>query len=399
MMSLHKKDYFHNLAQTSSSPLAFEVYSAEGIYLFDHSKKPYIDLIAGISVSSTGHRHPKVVAAIQEQLNRHLHVMVFGEFMQEPQIKLASKLAEILPRQLNTTYFVNSGSEAVEGALKLAKRFTGRHEIIAFKNAYHGSTHGALSVTGSESLKIRYRPLLPSIKHLSYNELSDLEQINRKTACVIIEPVQGEAGVIPADKEFLAALKEKCSKTGSLLIFDEIQTGMGRTGSMFAFEKYGVIPDILLLAKAFGGGLPLGAFIAPVEIMQCLSHDPALGHITTFGGHPLSCAAALANIEVILEEGLVKEVEEKAKKVFTGLKDLPLIKAIRHSGLLMALQFENEQINHDVIQRCLQKGLITDWFLFKPDALRIAPPLTITETEINSVISIIEEAVLEAGTK
>jgi acetylornithine/succinyldiaminopimelate/putrescine aminotransferase len=399
MMSLHKKDHFHNLAQTSSSPLAFEVYSAEGIYLFDHSKKPYIDLIAGISVSSTGHRHPKVVAAIQKQLERHLHVMVFGEFMQEPQIKLASKLAEILPRQLNTTYFVNSGSEAVEGALKLAKRFTGRHEIIAFKNAYHGSTHGALSVTGNESLKIRYRPLLPSIKHLSYNKLSDLEQIKRKTACVIIEPVQGEAGVVPADKEFLAALREKCSQTGSLLIFDEIQTGMGRTGSMFAFEKYSVIPDILLLAKAFGGGLPLGAFIATEEIMQCLSHDPALGHITTFGGHPLSCAAALANIEVILEEGLVKEVEEKAKKVFTGLKDLPLIKAIRHSGLLMALQFENEQINHDVIQRCLQKGLITDWFLFKPDALRIAPPLTITETEINSVISIIEEAVLEAGTK
>jgi acetylornithine/succinyldiaminopimelate/putrescine aminotransferase len=399
MMSLHKKDHFHNLAQTSSSPLAFEVYSAEGIYLFDHSKKPYIDLIAGISVSSTGHRHPKVVAAIQKQLERHLHVMVFGEFMQEPQIKLASKLAEILPRQLNTTYFVNSGSEAVEGALKLAKRFTGRHEIIAFKNAYHGSTHGALSVTGNESLKIRYRPLLPFIKHLSYNKLIDLEQINRKTACVIIEPVQGEAGVVPADKEFLAALREKCSQTGSLLIFDEIQTGMGRTGSMFAFEKYSVIPDILLLAKAFGGGLPLGAFIATEEIMQCLSHDPALGHITTFGGHPLSCAAALANIEVILEEGLVKEVEEKAKKVFTGLKDLPLIKAIRHSGLLMALQFENEQINHDVIQRCLQKGLITDWFLFKPDALRIAPPLTITETEINSVISIIEEAVLEAGTK
>lgn len=399
MMSLNKKDHFHNLAQTSSSPLAFEVYSAEGIYLFDHSKKPYIDLIAGISVSSTGHRHPKVVAAIQKQLERHLHVMVFGEFMQEPQIKLASKLAEILPRQLNTTYFVNSGSEAVEGALKLAKRFTGRHEIIAFKNAYHGSTHGALSVTGNESLKIRYRPLLPFIKHLSYNKLIDLEQINRKTACVIIEPVQGEAGVIPADKEFLAALREKCSQTGTLLIFDEIQTGMGRTGSMFAFEKYSVIPDILLLAKAFGGGLPLGAFIATEEIMKCLSHDPALGHITTFGGHPLSCAAALANIEVILEEGLVKEVEQKAKKVFTGLKGLPLIKAIRHSGLLMALQFENEQINHDVIQRCLQKGLITDWFLFKPDALRIAPPLTITETEINSVISIIEEAVLEAGTK
>lgn len=398
-MSLQRKNFYRYLAQTSPTPLALEIQSAEGLYIIDTSGKRYIDLISGISVSSTGHRHPEVLAAIRKQLERHLHIMVYGEFIQEPQVKLATLLVELLPPSLTTTYFVNSGSEAVEGALKLAKRYTGRHEIIAFKNAYHGSTHGALSVTGDENLKIRYRPLLPSVKHLEFNNTDELECITSQTACVIIEPVQGEAGIFPAHPEFLKALRQKCSNTGSLLIFDEIQTGLGRTGSMFAFEKYGVIPDILLLAKAFGGGLPLGAFIASGEIMDCLSNNPVLGHISTFGGHPLSCAAALANLEVIIREKLVNNVEEKAGILMNGLKDLDAIKEIRSAGLMMALQFENEFINQEVIQSCLKRGLITDWFLFKADALRITPPLTISEEEIGTALGIIREALLEIGQK
>lgn len=398
-MSQQRKNFYRYLAQTSPVPLALEIQSAEGVYIIDTSGKRYIDLISGISVSSTGHRHPEVLAAISKQLERYLHIMVYGEFIQEPQVKLATMLAELLPPSLNTTYFVNSGSEAVEGALKLAKRFTGRHGIVAFKNAYHGSTHGALSVTGDENLKMRYRPLLPSVKHLEFNNTDELKFITSETACVIIEPVQGEAGIFPAHPEFLKALRQKCSDTGSLLIFDEIQTGLGRTGSMFAFEKYGVSPDILLLAKAFGGGLPLGAFIASGEIMDCLSHNPVLGHISTFGGHPLSCAAALANLQVIIREKLVDNVEEKAGIFINNLKDLDAIKDIRSAGLMMALQFENEFINQEVIQSCLKRGLITDWFLFKANALRIAPPLTISEEEIGTALGIIREAVLEIGQK
>jgi acetylornithine/succinyldiaminopimelate/putrescine aminotransferase len=399
VMSLQRKNFYRYLAQTSPAPLALEIQSAEGVYIIDTRGKHYIDLISGISVSSTGHRHPEVLAAISKQLERHLHIMVYGEFIQEPQVKLATLIAELLPPSLNTTYFVNSGSEAVEGALKLAKRYTGRHEIIAFKKAYHGSTHGALSVTEDESLKMRYRPLLPSVKHLEFNNTDELEYITSQTACVIIEPVQGEAGIFPAHPEFLKALRQKCCDTGSLLIFDEIQTGMGRTGSMFAFEKYGLNPDILLLAKAFGGGLPLGAFIASGEIMECLSHDPVLGHISTFGGHPLSCAAALANLQVIIREKLVDNVEEKAGIFINGLKDLEAIKEIRNAGLMMALQFEDEKFNHRIIGSCLQKGLITDWFLFKADALRIAPPLTISKEEIGKALGIIREAILEIGKK
>lgn len=394
-MSLYKNHFFRHLAQTSPAPLALEITSAEGLYLYDSSGKRYLDLISGISVSSTGHRHPRVVQAIQNQLQKHLHVMVFGEFIQEPQVMLAARLAGLLPPSLSTTYFVNSGSEAVEGALKLAKRYTGRQEIIAFKNAYHGSTHGALSVTGNDALKKSYGPLLPGVKHLRFNHPDDLDQITSQSACVIIEPVQGEAGVIPAKPEFMNLLRKKCCETGALLIFDEIQTGMGRTGSLFAFEKYRVIPDILLLAKAFGGGLPLGAFISSQEIMHCLTYEPALGHISTFGGHPLSCAAALANLEIIIEENLASQAEEKANLIVNGLKGLPAISEIRHAGLMMALQFENEKVNHRVIENCLSNGLITDWFLFKADALRIAPPLTITPDEIEIATGIIRKVVLK----
>ncbi|MBE0663862.1 MAG: aspartate aminotransferase family protein [Bacteroidales bacterium] len=396
-MLTNKNSFYQHLAQTSPEPLALEIKCAEGCYLYDTNGKRFMDLISGISVSSTGHRHPEVIKAIKAQLDKHLHVMVFGELIQEPQVKLAARLAELLPSSLDTAYFVNSGSEAVEGALKLAKRCTGRHEIIAFKNAYHGSTHGALSVTGSEDLKQRFRPLLPSIKHLEFNNFNDLSLITKQTACVIIEPVQGEAGIVPATQEYLISLREKCDETGSLLIFDEIQTGMGRTGSMFAFEGYGVTPDIILLAKAFGGGLPLGAFIASAEIMQCLSHDPVLGHITTFGGHPLSCAAALANLNVIIKENLISDVKAKADLFIEGLKDIETVKEIRHAGLLIAVQFENETINQQVIKRCLEKGLITDWFLFRPDALRIAPPLTISHKEIDSAVKILREAIREVA--
>lgn len=398
-MSRLLEDFCRHIAQTSPSPLALEIQSAEGIYLYDSNGKRYIDMISGISVSSTGHRHPQVISAIKDQLEKYLHLMVYGEYVQAPQVQLASQLAEFLPSSLNTTYFVNSGSEAVEGAMKLAKRFTGRHEIIAFKNAYHGSSNGALSVTGDENLKMRFRPLLPSVKHLEFNNISELEQISDQTACVIIEPVQGEAGIVPATHDFLKALRDHCNRAQSLLIFDEIQTGLGRTGHLFAFQKYGIVPDILLLAKAFGGGLPLGAFIASGEIMNCLSHNPVLGHISTFGGHPLSCAAALANLRVIISEKLVDHVEEKAGIFINGLKNLNLIKEIRNAGFMIALEFRDEETNQKVISKCLEKGLITDWFLFKANALRIAPPLTISKEEITTALEIIRDAILEIDLK
>lgn len=396
-MQALKEKFYRHLAQTSPAPLAMEVHSAEGSYLIDGNGKRYLDFISGISVSSTGHRHPEVVAAIRKQLDRHLHVMVYGEFIQESQVLLADRLAHLLPPALSTVYLVNSGSEAVEGALKLAKRYTGRHEIIAFRNAYHGSTHGALSVSGNTTLKMRYMPLLPEVKHLDFNNIAQLNKITTKTACTIVEPVQGEAGIVPATHEFLKLLRKRCTETGSLLIFDEIQTGLGRTGSLFAFMKYDVTPDMLLLAKAFGGGLPLGAFISSSEIMQCLGVDPPLGHITTFGGHPLSCAASLANLEIIVREKLWQHVEPKAEQVIKGLVDLHEIREMRHSGLMMAVQFESEEFNQAVIKKCFDKGLITDWFLYSPGALRIAPPLIITYDEISSAVAIIREAIKEVS--
>jgi acetylornithine/N-succinyldiaminopimelate aminotransferase len=389
-----KNIFFKHLAQTSPKPLALDIISAAGIYMTDRCGKKYMDLISGISVSSLGHSHPAIIAAIRNQLDRHLHLMVYGEFIQQSQLELVERLTSLLPAFLNTAYLVNSGSEAVEGALKLAKRYTGRSGIVAFKNAYHGSTHGALSVTGSPELQMRYRPLLPGITHLDFNNIAQLELISHKTACVIIEPVQGEAGIIPADKDFLKALREKCTQAGALLIFDEIQTGMGRTGKMFAFENYEVVPDILLLAKAFGGGLPLGAFISSSEIMHCLTHDPVLGHISTFGGHPLSCAAALAAIEIIISEKLTETVEDKAAIIIHELAALPQVVEIRHLGLMMAVQFKDEEFNKKVIEKCLGKGLITDWFLFRDDALRIAPPLVTTMNEAKEAATLIREAIL-----
>lgn len=379
-------------AQTSPSPIGIEVEKAEGIYIYDSSGKKYIDFISGISVSNSGHRHPKVLKAIQQQMDKYLHVMVYGEYIQDPQVQLAQKLASLLPHELSVSYFVNSGSEAVEGALKLAKRYTGRGEIIAYRNAYHGSSHGSLSVMGNESMQTAFRPLLPQIKHIGINAFSDLEQITEATACVIIEPVQGEAGVIAAEKEYLAALRSRCTETGALLIFDEIQTGFGRTGTLFAFQNYGIIPDILVVAKGMGGGLPVGAFISSKEIMSTLAYNPVLGHITTFGGNALCCAAALGNLEAILEENLISGVEKKSRMIVESLRGLQKVNAIRAAGLLMAVELESYEVVQQVINKCLENGLITDWFLFNDKSLRIAPPLIITEDEIHRSCDILQDA-------
>jgi len=384
--------FLTNLAQTSDSPLALEIVKAEGVYLFDASGKKYIDLISGISVSNTGHRHPAVVKAIKDQADKYLHLMVYGEYIQSPQVKLAGALAKLLPEQLNNCYFVNSGSEAVEGALKLAKRYTARRKIVAFNHAYHGSTHGALSVIGDKSYQFPFEPLLPEIDHIDFNSIDDLKIITSETACVIIEPVQGEAGIIAGNQQFLTALRKRCDEKGALLIFDEIQTGMGRTGTMFAFEKYKIIPDILLLAKGLGGGMPIGAFISSREIMQTLTVNPVLGHITTFGGHPVSCAAALASIGVIQDEKLVESVQAKSDLFIQLLSKSSFISQIRAAGLMIALQLDNYSHVKRVIDLCIAKGVIIDWFLFNDSSIRIAPPLTINEEQIQEACRIIIES-------
>jgi len=384
--------FLNNLAQTSDSPLALEITNAEGIYIYDILGKRYIDLISGISVSNIGHRHPDVVQAIKDQTDKYLHLMVYGEYIQSPQVKLAARLNELLPGNLNNCYFVNSGSEAVEGALKLAKRYTGRKKIVAFNKAYHGSSHGSLSVIGDKSYQVPFGPLLPGVEHIEFNSLADLQTITEETACVIIEPVQGEAGIIPGTPEFITALRNKCTETGALLIFDEIQTGLGRTGTMFAFEKYAVVPDILLLAKGLGGGMPIGAFISSRKIMQTLTFNPVLGHITTFGGHPVSCAAALATINVIVNEKLAEGVEKKSSLFVKLLGQSPVIRQIRAAGLMIALQLEDFTHVKRVIDQCIERGVITDWFLFNDSSVRIAPPLVISEDEIRFACNIILEA-------
>lgn len=387
--------FLNNLAQTSDAPLALEITKAEGIYLYDVSGKKYIDLISGISVSNTGHRHPEVIKAIKAQTDKYLHLMVYGEYIQSPQVQLAGKLAELLPESLNNCYFVNSGSEAVEGALKLAKRFTGRKKIVAFKHAYHGSTHGSLSVIGDPAYQEPFGPLLPGVEHITINTTDELNAITNETACVIIEPIQGEAGIIEAQPSFINALRERCNQTGALLIFDEIQTGMGRTGTMFAFERYKVVPDILLLAKGLGGGMPIGAFISSREIMQTLTYNPVLGHITTFGGHPVSCAAALANTSVIINEKLVENVSWKSELFAELLSRSKAISEIRRVGLMIALQLDNYAHVKRVIDRCIEKGVITDWFLFNDSSMRIAPPLTINENQIREACQVILQALDE----
>lgn len=391
-MLTHRQLFLQHVAQTSASPLLLEIEKAEGCFLTDTNGKKYLDLIAGISVSNVGHTHPAVVQAVKEQTEKYMHLMVYGEFVESPQVKYAKRLCGFLPEKLGNIYFTNSGTEATEGAMKLAKRFTGRTEIISFKNSYHGSTQGALSVMGNEDWKRKFRPLLPDVLQLEYNSENELEKISGKTAAVIIEPIQAESGITVPTKKFIQQLRKRCDEVGALLIFDEAQTGMGRTGKLFAFEHFDVVPDILLLAKAFGGGMPLGAFISSKKIMHVFSENPALGHITTFGGHPVCCAAGLAAFDVLQSENLIQQAEEKGR-LFEKFLVHEKIKSKNQFGLLLSLQFENFGQNKKIIDRCIEKGLLTDWFLFAPHCMRIAPPLIISEEEIKLACEIILSAI------
>ena len=386
--------FLNHLAQTSPAPLALEIVRSEGVYLYDADDKKYLDVIAGISVSVLGHRHPAVVNAIKNQVDLYMHTLVYGEFVLSPQIKLVSLLTSLLPENLSSVYLVNSGSEATEGAMKLAKKYTGRSEIISAKFAYHGSTKGAASLMFPTTFTEAFFPLLPHINHIDFNCLSCLDRITNKTAAVILETVQAEFGVRIPHGAFLKQVADRCKSTGTLLILDEIQTGMGRTGSLFAFSQYGVIPDILLLAKGLGGGMPIGAFISSQEIMSGLSENPVLGHITTFGGHPVSSAAAFATLQYLIESDLISLVQAKSDRFISNLKH-PFIKEIRHAGLLMALDLDNADLVRKVIHLAIEKGLITDWFLFNDRSLRIAPPLTITFEEIDEACSILMECLNE----
>jgi acetylornithine/succinyldiaminopimelate/putrescine aminotransferase len=432
--------FLRHVAQTSSAPLALEIVKAEGCHLSDVSGKEYLDLIGGISVANVGHRHPEVISAIQKQLDAYLHIMVYGEFIEAPQVQYARLLTDYLPPSLNAVYFTNSGSEAVEGAMKLAKRVTGRTQIIAFNNSYHGSTQGALSVMGDEYWRNAFRPLLPDVLHLAYNSFESIHEITERTACVIAETVQAEAGIIVPEKEWLQALRKKCTETGTLLLLDEIQAGFGRTGKCWGFEHFDIVPDILLLGKALGGGMPLGAFIADKELMDAFTDNPVLGHITTFGGHPVSCAAGMAAMKVLLGSrnpeaiGSVPAVELSAVPVIHDQDLVPTnierngpdsyrvpfsmidtvaakeklfrslllhspagggsskIKAVRSFGLWMAVEFDSYETNKKIIDACIANGVVTDWFLFAPGCLRISPPLVISEEEIQHACEVILKA-------
>lgn len=380
-------------AQTSDNPLLIEIEKAQGVWMYGPNQEKYLDLISGISVSNLGHCHPAVVDAINAQTKSFMHLMVYGEFVYNPSVRLAKMLADALPVSLNNVYFTNSGSEAVEGAIKLAKRYTGRSEIISFTNAYHGSSTGALSIMGSEFFKSNYRPLMPGNRNIEYNNFNDLRLITQDTAAVIVEPVQAEAGIIAPLPGFLECLSAKCKEVGAILIYDEIQTGMGRTGKLFAFEHTKVVPDILLLAKGFGGGLPIGAFIASKEMMSVFTHHPYLGHITTFGGNAVCAAAAEATLKVLLESDLIASVEQKGILFDHHFKEYKNLTSYHRVGLLIALGFDDFDINKKIIDQCIKDGLITDWFLFNSASMRICPPLIITEDEINYACDIIKNAI------
>lgn len=375
--------------------MALEIVKAEGSTLWDADGKSFIDLIAGISVCNIGHRHPAVTNAIKKQVDQYLHLLVYGEFVETPQVAYAHYLTQHLPDSLNSVYFTNSGAEATEGAMKLAKRYTNRTQIIAFNQSYHGSTQGALSIIGDEYWRNAYRPLLPGILHLNYNSLDDLEHITTATACVIAETIQAERGVIAPSKTWMQALRKKCTATGCLLVLDEIQTGFGRTGTIWGFEQFGIIPDVILLGKALGGGMPLGAFVADKKIMWSLTSNPVLGHITTFGGHPVSCAAGLAAMKALQEENIIGGVKAK-EKLFLSLLKHPQIKAVRSAGLLIAVEFESFEKNKAVIDYCIGSGVLTDWFLFASECMRIAPPLNISDEEIIKACRIIIDAIDKA---
>lgn len=409
----HRQLFFQHVAQTSDAPLALEIDRAEGLYIYgptlggptlgpDGEAKRYMDLISGIGVSNVGHRHPKVLDAIHRQLDKYLHLMVYGEYVQTPQTQLAQALASTLPAGLDNVYFTNSGTEAVEGAMKLAKRYTGRTEIISCLNAYHGATQGALSLSGNENFKRNYRPLLPGIRHIRYNNGADIDRIGCRTAAVVLEVVAAESGVRVPDAGYLAAVRQRCTEVGALLIFDEIQTGFGRTGTFWAFEDAGgsgapVVPDVLLCAKGMGGGMPIGAFISSAAIMSVFKNNPVLGHITTFGGHPVSCAASLATLQVIQAgtaegEKLYEQAGAKGQ-LFKQLLVHPAIKEVRGKGLLLAVEFESFAVLKPIIDRAIERGVITDWFLFCDNAMRIAPPLIITDEQIREACAVILEAI------
>lgn len=389
------QDFLTYQGQTNQSPYLIEVERASGIYIYDKSGEAYMDMISGVAVNNIGHRHPRVIEAIKEQVDKHLHVMVYGEFIQDSQVNFAKKLASLLPDPLKCVYTVNSGTEANEAALKLAKRITGRTELISFRGSYHGSTHGSMSVSGNEVKKQAFRPLLPNVKFLQFNSIEDLERITDKTAGVIIETVQGDAGVRVPDPDFLRALREKCTKTGAQLIFDEIQCGIGRTGKLFAFEHFGVVPDILTLGKALGGGLSIGALVSSREKMHEFTYNPMLGHITTFGGHPVNCAAALACLEVIETEINFNEVERLGILLEEIVRKSPEIKEIRRIGMLFAFDMESFERVEKVVKCCLEKGVISFWFLSHPYSFRLSPPLNITEDEIRKAGNIILDAIRE----
>ena len=391
-MLTNRQLFLRHVAQTNVAPLMLEIEKAEGVYLYDTNGKSYLDLIAGIAVSNVGHSHPKVVEAVKQQAEKYMHLMVYGEFVETPQVKYAERLCQFLPKALDNVYFTNSGAEATEGAMKLAKRATGRTKFVSFKQSYHGSTQGALSVMGNEYFKQQFRPLLPDTLQLRYNNMEDLAQISCRTAAVILEPVQAESGVTVPSVDFMHALRKQCDETGALLIVDEAQTGLGRTGKMFAFEHYGIEPDILLLAKAFGGGMPLGAFISSSDRMKLLTDNPVLGHITTFGGHPVCCAAGLAAFNVLTEENRIAEVERKGQ-LFEKLLVHPKINSVQRKGLMMALTFESFEMNKMIIDKCTEQGVLTDWFLFAPQCMRIAPPLIITEAQIETACAVIVKAI------
>lgn len=383
--------FFRHIGQTSPSPLALQIEKADGVFLYSGEKR-YVDLVSGVSVSNVGHSRPEVVEAVRRQAGDYFHLMVYGEMIESPQVLHARLLTSILPPSLDCVYYVNSGSEAIEASLKLAKRITGRGGIVSFHNCYHGSSHGPMSLMDDEYRKNAFRPLLPAVKHLHFNSLEDLELITENDACVVVEPVQGEGGVIVPEGGFLTRLREKCDRTGTLLVFDEVQTGFGRTGSMFAFQKYGTVPDILVLAKALGGGMPLGAIVSSKDRLDAFTANPILGHITTFGGHPVSCAAALASLELLLKEDWVAKAEEKGKMFEEALLPHPQVCGIRRSGLLLAVDLGDEGKASRILPLLLEEGVVSDYFLFNPTSFRIAPPLCISEDEIRLSIKAVKKA-------
>jgi len=380
--------FLRHIAQTSPAPMALEIVQTTGSILTDAAGKNFIDLIGGISVANVGHRHPAVIAAIQKQLEAYLHIMVYGEFIESPQVQYAKLLTENLPQNLNSVYFTNSGAEAVEGAMKLVKRITGRTQIIAFNDSYHGSTQGALSIMGEEYWRNAFRPLLPDVLHLQYNQFETIDEISDLTACVFVETVQAEAGVIAPSPAWIQALRKKCTETGALLVMDEIQTGFGRTGKLWGFENFDVVPDVLLLGKALGGGMPLGAFIADKQLMDVFTENPVLGHITTFGGHPVSCAAGNAALTALLNEKMIEDVQHKKDLFLSSLNHLAIV-SIRSCGLWLAIEFVSFEKNKMVIDYCISNGILTDWFLFAPHCMRISPPLIITDEQIKESCKVI----------